>query len=563
MASIKSPRAHLQLISAQRDTELDLIEFLRPYKRLSADKVCAQPIDASQVSIWTFKGSVWTHGVPDRAVRNGSWCQSYLTSALNLSRVEYDRAKKELFSQTNGLNGVYKHKSQDLYAIVYRPQIWLTRKNIAAIAGGTALVGLGVAGTRYALRKPTEVVKTPSQPDPTEQRLDELYSKFAAVVQRDASMDRPSEEDLQDLPEYRKLLDEYKNKNGDHVAKFEACFVRMHRIAWVHDVRYLLGSNISLKGITSRSAFRDWNEVQAYVIGSKAPQNVMLRYEVAKVYYTLEQSLKDGNLEQGLNDLYEASKQCQAVCAPFIALEQFFRDCDATDFGSVLTDFLQSKEPELANLNELVALNATLTERLTDAEQGNFDSNNWQLYREKEWQYWYIRVIGEIIDKSEARSHTPDANYVKAVDLAREFTRKYHTLANLYDMNIFNKVYVVGDLPPHIQSLILTANDFRGEDDVPAFIQEFSDNMASWNADLHTIDELASRIQMSPTAQNISDFTHHQKPAILRALVLRIADGRIQFKDPVTPQIAIDTICNHLPLNDAVCLQVKQRIHST
>lgn len=147
-------RTTMPLISAQQDTELDLIEFLRPYKRLSADKVCTQPIEASQVTVWVFKRGVWTQGIPDRRVRNGSWCQSYLTSELNLSPTDYDKAKKELFAGKKGLNGVYKHKSQALYALVYKPPIWLTKTNLAAIAGGTALVGLGVAGTRYALRKP-------------------------------------------------------------------------------------------------------------------------------------------------------------------------------------------------------------------------------------------------------------------------------------------------------------------------------------------------------------------------------------------------------------------------
>ena len=145
-------------------TELDLIEFLKHYKRLSADKVCTQPIDVSQVSVWTFKGGVWTHGVPDRAVRNGSWCQSYLTSALNLSRNEYDRAKQELFAQTNGLNGVYKHKSDDLFAIVYRPSPKLSNSTKAAIAGGLVLAGgLGLAGTRYALQAPTRSVTPTTQ----------------------------------------------------------------------------------------------------------------------------------------------------------------------------------------------------------------------------------------------------------------------------------------------------------------------------------------------------------------------------------------------------------------
>lgn len=210
------PRTTLPLISAQRDTDLDLIEFLRPYKRLRAEKVCTQPVDSSQVTVWTFKGGAWTRGVPNRTVHTGSWCQSYLTSALNLSRAEYDQAKKELFSQASGLNGLYQHKSQDLYAMVYRPQTWLNKRNIAAIAGGTALVGLGVAGTRYALRNPQAQAslkvppgsKPPSSSQDLETRIREYDKELVNVLKR-AESERPSDQDFKDLSTYKDLLEKH------------------------------------------------------------------------------------------------------------------------------------------------------------------------------------------------------------------------------------------------------------------------------------------------------------------------------------------------------------------
>jgi hypothetical protein len=226
--SLHHSRTTVPLISAQRDPELDLIEFLRPYKRLSADKVCTQPIEASQVSIWTSKSGVWTHGVPDRAVRNGSWCQSYLTSALNLSRAEYDLAKRELFAGKDSLNGVYKHKSQDLYAIVYKPKNWLNKTSIAAIAGGTALVGLGVAGTRYALRKPQATSQATSKPTPgpkpsvpTSDDLEviKLHDKQLGEILDKNTDQRLLAEDFEALEEYKALLDAY-DQNGGNTTSF-------------------------------------------------------------------------------------------------------------------------------------------------------------------------------------------------------------------------------------------------------------------------------------------------------------------------------------------------------
>lgn len=138
--------------------ESDLLEFLKPYKKLSSDEICQTPIDASQLVVWTFKGTWHRHDARKLPKKLGSWCQVYLTSLLGLSDAQYQLVKKELFSR--GLNGVYKHQSRDLFAIVYRPALRLSNSTKAAIAGGLVLAGgLGLAGRHYGMQAPTETAK--------------------------------------------------------------------------------------------------------------------------------------------------------------------------------------------------------------------------------------------------------------------------------------------------------------------------------------------------------------------------------------------------------------------
>jgi hypothetical protein len=371
-------RTTLPLISAQRDTELDLIEFLRPYKRLSADKVCTQPIDASQVSIWTFKGSVWTHGVPDRAVRNGSWCQSYLTSALNLSRVEYDRAKKELFSQTNGLNGVYKHKSQDLYAIVYRPKIWLTGTNIAAIAGGTALVGLGVAGTRYALRKPQVTSQATSKipPGPKPKALtSDLKTRIEAYDQQlgeilSKTNSRLFDSDFPELDLYKNLLNDY-DTEGHSVDDYRKKVTMFESLVALDVSQNLLHSVFEggLEQIIKDEVFTvdNLHHIQHY-FEAKGDDDRLIAYKAAEIYARMHHDIKSNNTQQfsrDLDEMFELAQTCIMNCSA-LDLYGLVEPLRNSNVGGSVNEFLKTNKIRDEDTQELSRIISRLEYLLKD-----------------------------------------------------------------------------------------------------------------------------------------------------------------------------------------------------
>ena len=372
-------RTTLPLISAQRDTELDLIEFLRPYKRLSADKVCTQPIDASQVSIWTFKGSVWTHGVPDRAVRNGSWCQSYLTSALNLSRVEYDRAKKELFSQTNGLNGVYKHKSQDLYAIVYRPKIWLTGTNIAAIAGGTALVGLGVAGTRYALRKPQSTSQATSKvtPGPKPKALTsdfktqiDAYDQQLGGILNLNTNSRLFNSDFPELHLYKDLLNEYERES--HSVDDYRKKVTMFESLVALDVSQNLLHSVfegGLEQIIKDEVFTvdNLHHIQHY-FEAKGDDDRLIAYKAAEIYARMHYDIKSNNTQQfsrDLDEMFELAQTCIMNCSA-LDLYGLVEPLRNSNVGGSVNEFIKTNKIRDEDTQELSRIISRLEYLLKD-----------------------------------------------------------------------------------------------------------------------------------------------------------------------------------------------------
>lgn len=141
-----------QTVRSLAASEHDLRVFLRPYRRLTTDSICQTPIDASQVVVWTFK-EMWRRAeakhIPPRP---GSWCRAYLKSVVGLDSVQYELAKKDLFSQSDGLNGIYKHRLEDLYAVVYRPATRMSNSSKAAIAGGVALAGMAGMASYYGSR---------------------------------------------------------------------------------------------------------------------------------------------------------------------------------------------------------------------------------------------------------------------------------------------------------------------------------------------------------------------------------------------------------------------------
>ena len=90
--------------------------FLQSYVRVRNEAVCRLPLSARQVVVWTVKNGqwVWRHPAP-----SGSWCKNALK--LLVPPGDYARVKKELFDTQRAFNGVYKHQTKNLFAIVYEP----------------------------------------------------------------------------------------------------------------------------------------------------------------------------------------------------------------------------------------------------------------------------------------------------------------------------------------------------------------------------------------------------------------------------------------------------------
>jgi len=93
--------------------------FLQSYVRLHNEAICRLPVHARQVVVLTVVNGQWVWGYPTQPAGDASWCRSALTSMLNLGPTDYERVKHELFHAQIGLNGVYKHKSENIFAIVY------------------------------------------------------------------------------------------------------------------------------------------------------------------------------------------------------------------------------------------------------------------------------------------------------------------------------------------------------------------------------------------------------------------------------------------------------------
>lgn len=202
-----------QLISGPLSSELELIEFLRPYKRVRADAVCQKPVDASQVTVWVFKNGEWLQTKPTHSGKSGSWCHSALAAILGLSPAEYAVAKKEMFSPQDGLNGVYE--SQKKYTLVYRPSQRWSNRTKAAIAGGAALVGgLGLAGTRYAMRGRSGSTQAVSKPCQTSDELTAITDELSRIKSDLEAMLNDENVELRSdrLDEYRAFLGSFDQK---------------------------------------------------------------------------------------------------------------------------------------------------------------------------------------------------------------------------------------------------------------------------------------------------------------------------------------------------------------
>ena len=130
--------------------ERQLVSFLRGYKHVADSEVCQ--INLKRMPhVWIRMPNGWQR-IQSGLVQlppNVSWCQWILRSALRLDRAGYEKVKKDLFSKSNAVNGVYKKGSE--YALVYEPSQKLSGKEWAAIAAGSSiavggLLTLGMMG---------------------------------------------------------------------------------------------------------------------------------------------------------------------------------------------------------------------------------------------------------------------------------------------------------------------------------------------------------------------------------------------------------------------------------
>jgi len=128
-------------VSPEGTRKDNLIEFLKSYTRLHTDDICAQRVDPSSLVAWVFVDGEWQvrRGIETQKDTK-SWCQVYLTSMLGLDPIQYQRAKRELFTSNDGLTGVYRHKTRPAHALVYRPSRRLSTALTPAVAGGIELL---------------------------------------------------------------------------------------------------------------------------------------------------------------------------------------------------------------------------------------------------------------------------------------------------------------------------------------------------------------------------------------------------------------------------------------
>lgn len=163
---------------------MDLSKFLRDYTRVDASQTCAQKLQQSQVVVWVFKNGKWKCAENKRMPRLGeSWCKFYLTSTLSLNPQEYARAKKDLFEGSYPV-GVYRHKSQNKFAIVYKPN----RTYHKEIAAALVAAGSIAVGSQYlrGKKKSEPIDERASLVADTKKSLDDMYSEYQKRIENGA-----------------------------------------------------------------------------------------------------------------------------------------------------------------------------------------------------------------------------------------------------------------------------------------------------------------------------------------------------------------------------------------
>ena len=214
--------------SPEGTSESDLVEFLESYTRLHVDDICAQRVDPSNLVAWVFRDGTWQ-------VRRGlemqkdskSWCRVYLTSMLGLDPVQYERAKRELFTSNDGLTGVYRHKIRPAHALVYRPSRGLSTASIAAItAGSAAVAGVGGLVLRQIIANKKQGDQVPDTSDDSGERSDQS-AKSPVLALADL---QEFNEHIGKLKQSAENLNQYLSRNDAQVVDDSAEFVEFTKL---------------------------------------------------------------------------------------------------------------------------------------------------------------------------------------------------------------------------------------------------------------------------------------------------------------------------------------------
>jgi hypothetical protein len=151
--------------------ENTLSEFLTNYKRVYFDEVCMRRINRNQIAVWVYVHGKWMRDLQDTPkslpIGDESWCRFFLRKTLDVSRQNYDEARKRLlFRGASGkdFTGVYKNKGlsnldNPEFALVYREREKTVLEKLAPglVVGGAA--GAALLTKEYLRRRKNDMEK--------------------------------------------------------------------------------------------------------------------------------------------------------------------------------------------------------------------------------------------------------------------------------------------------------------------------------------------------------------------------------------------------------------------
>jgi len=306
-------------------SERTLLRFLKSYERVARHEIpqiCSTRINESQVTVWYFKGGVWRYGQPDELGGSRSWCYAHLAAEFKWSDDEYRNAKKELCSNADELNGVYRRSSATgeatRYAIVYRPASKLSVGEIAAIASGVAIAGgLGFVGMRRTIR-----ARRAARVNfllPILQKQQASINDIMALKQHETLR----VEDLSEFESYKKNAQEYASETGSREFLDRANFIELLMKLNVPETQFDdLFNMTNFDDMISTDLFADidkkWNREPF-----EAKKDTVCTFKIAREYVKLAyppfQALTDAQGVARMLNLLDVcpSKTIAAMCQIF------------------------------------------------------------------------------------------------------------------------------------------------------------------------------------------------------------------------------------------------------